>query len=72
MGFVGAVVYEDIPMNIIDYLTYVVAGLLLVILCYILYQVCFAKHQEDEEGIRNSIFSYRELPGESAAPTALP
>lgn len=37
VGFVGSVAYEDIPRNIMDYVTIVVSGILVLAVAYVLY-----------------------------------
>ena len=48
VGFVGAVEYQDIPSTLMDYLTMILSALLISVLCYILYQICFQKDMDDE------------------------
>jgi len=47
VGLLGGVAYEDIPRTAMDYLTIAVTGLLVLALVYILYQICFAKTEDD-------------------------
>jgi hypothetical protein len=44
-----------------DYLTYIIAVLLIIVLGYILYHVFLSKNHDDELEIKRQL--YRELPG---------
>jgi hypothetical protein len=46
VGFAGKVQYEDIPKDALDYLNMIVTVILIIVLIYIVYQVCFAKSDE--------------------------
>eukprot|EP00347_Sterkiella_histriomuscorum_P014563 403360402 len=70
VGFVGAVQYQEIPKTILDYVTMVVSGVLVLVIVYVLYQLCFVKeNKDDDENIyaeeENKGNFYRELAGEN-------
>ncbi|CDW71184.1 eukaryotic aspartyl protease family protein [Stylonychia lemnae] len=46
VGFVGSVAYEDIPRSIMDYIQMIVVGLLILIIIYGGYQICFNNNKE--------------------------
>ena len=48
VGFVGAVTYKDIPRTLMDYMAMVVTALLVVVIVYIVCQVCCSKSAEEE------------------------
>jgi hypothetical protein len=46
VGFAGKVQYEDIPRDALDYLNLIVTAILIIVIIYIVYQVCFAKSED--------------------------
>ncbi|CDW80046.1 pepsinogen a [Stylonychia lemnae] len=51
VGFIGESKYEEIPKTMIEYLTYFVLGLLLVVIIFVIFQLCFNhKPKEDNDG----------------------
>ncbi len=53
VGFLGNVVYAPIPKTLMDYLTMLVVAILVIALTYILFQICFAKSEDDNESKGN-------------------
>jgi hypothetical protein len=61
VGFLGNVQYAAIPKSLMDYLTMLVVAILVVALTYILFQICFAKSDEDMEHSKGTIDNRRLL-----------
>eukprot|EP00350_Pseudokeronopsis_sp_OXSARD2_P001812 CAMPEP_0170545956 /NCGR_PEP_ID=MMETSP0211-20121228/4332_1 /TAXON_ID=311385 /ORGANISM="Pseudokeronopsis sp., Strain OXSARD2" /LENGTH=86 /DNA_ID=CAMNT_0010850143 /DNA_START=797 /DNA_END=1057 /DNA_ORIENTATION=+ len=49
VGFAGKMVFEEIPKTFIDYVTLVVIGILSLTIVFILFKICFAKSEEEEQ-----------------------
>ena len=49
VGFVGESKYEEIPKTMIEYLTYVVTGLLIIVIIFVIVQLCCQRREGEAD-----------------------